>query len=111
VLTESDIAESRGLRRGEAVGQDWHEIDLDAGLITPAEEIVADGWDSYESEPTTDGRASTIALDSVSIPSPVNARSSTTKAGPACRPYPSTRASLRGPRRQPHPSPAVTRLR
>lgn len=39
---------TRGLRRGEAVGQDWHEIDLDAGLITPAKEIVVDGWDPYD---------------------------------------------------------------
>jgi len=58
---------ARGLRRGEAVGQDWHEIDLDAGLITPAKEIVVDGWDPYESEPKTDGSANTIALDSTTI--------------------------------------------
>ncbi len=58
---------TRGLRRGEAVGQDWHEIDLDVGLITPAKEIVVDGWDPYESEPKTDGSANTIALDSVNI--------------------------------------------
>ncbi|WP_345638476.1 site-specific integrase, partial [Streptomyces lacrimifluminis] len=58
---------TRGLRRGEAVGQDWHEIDLDVGLITPAKEIVVDGWDIYESEPKTDGSANTIALDSTTI--------------------------------------------
>ncbi|MER7517029.1 site-specific integrase [Streptomyces sp. NPDC126499] len=58
---------TRGLRRGEAVGQDWHETDLDAGLITPAKEIVVDGWDPYESKPKTDGSAGTIALDSVNI--------------------------------------------
>ncbi|UUU37116.1 tyrosine-type recombinase/integrase [Streptomyces sp. CA-210063] len=58
---------TRGLRRGEAVGQDWHEIDLNAGLITPAKEIVVDGWDLYESEPKTDGSANTIALDSMNI--------------------------------------------
>ncbi|MFI8258257.1 tyrosine recombinase XerC [Streptomyces filamentosus] len=58
---------TRGLRRGEAVGQDWHETDLDIGLITPAKEIVVDGWDPYESEPKTDGSAGTIALDSVNI--------------------------------------------
>ncbi|WP_416485283.1 site-specific integrase [Streptomyces sp. CL12] len=58
---------TRGLRRGEAVGQDWHEVALDAGLITPAKEIVVDGWDPYESEPKTDGSANTIALDSMNI--------------------------------------------
>ncbi|ORT54721.1 site-specific integrase [Streptomyces sp. CB03238] len=58
---------TRGLRRGEAVGQDWHEVDLDAGLITPAKEIVVDGWDPYESDPKTDGSANTIALDSLNV--------------------------------------------
>ncbi|MBD3550688.1 tyrosine recombinase XerC [Streptomyces sp. SP18CM02] len=58
---------TRGLRRGEAVGQDWHETDLNVGLITPAKEIVVDGWDPYESEPKTDGSAGTIALDSVNV--------------------------------------------
>ncbi|MBB4893859.1 integrase [Streptomyces olivoverticillatus] len=51
----------RGLRRGEAVGQDWSNVDLKAGLITPAKEIVVDGWDPYEADPKTDGSASTIA--------------------------------------------------
>ncbi|MET8880660.1 site-specific integrase [Streptomyces rubiginosohelvolus] len=58
---------TRGLRRGEAVGQDWHETDLNVGLITLAKEIVVDGWDPYESEPKTDGSAGTIALDSVNV--------------------------------------------
>ncbi|MEW1676000.1 tyrosine-type recombinase/integrase [Streptomyces noursei] len=58
---------TRGLRRGEAVGQDWTEVDLDAGLITPAKEIVVDGWDPYESAPKTDGSASTIALGSLNV--------------------------------------------
>jgi integrase len=57
----------RGLRRGEAVGQDWSNVDLKAGLITPAKEIVVDGWDPYEADPKTDGSASTIALDSLTI--------------------------------------------
>jgi integrase len=57
----------RGLRRGEAVGQDWSNVDLKAGLITPAKEIVVDGWDPYEAEPKTDGSANTIALDSLTI--------------------------------------------
>lgn len=57
----------RGLRRGEAVGQDWSNVDLKAGLITPAKEIVVDGWDPYEAEPKTDGSANTIALDTLTI--------------------------------------------
>ncbi|MEU9117254.1 site-specific integrase [Streptomyces sp. NPDC048483] len=58
---------TRGLRRGEGVGQGWSDVDLDAGLITPAKEIVVDGWATYESEPKTDGSANTIALDSLNI--------------------------------------------
>jgi integrase len=54
------LMRTRGLRRGEAV-------DLDAGLITPAKEIVVDGWDPYEPEPKTDGSANTITLDSTTI--------------------------------------------
>ncbi|BCK70251.1 hypothetical protein Srufu_042040 [Streptomyces libani subsp. rufus] len=58
---------TRGLRRGEGVGQDWSEVDLDEGLITPAKEIVVDGWAPDQSEPKTDGSANTIALDSLNI--------------------------------------------
>ncbi|MBT2492138.1 site-specific integrase [Streptomyces sp. ISL-96] len=61
------LSGTRGLRRGEGVGQDWTDVDLDAGLITPAKEIVVDGWDPYESAPKTDGSASTIALDSLNV--------------------------------------------
>ncbi|NGO70724.1 site-specific integrase [Streptomyces boncukensis] len=58
---------TRGLRRGEAVGQEWLDIDLDARLITPSKEIVVDGWDPYESEPKTEGSSNTIALDSLNV--------------------------------------------
>lgn len=58
---------TRGLRRGEAAGQEWLDLDLDAGSITPAKELVVDGWDAYESDPKTDGSADTIALDSVNV--------------------------------------------
>lgn len=59
-----DAAERRW---GEGAGQDWADVDLDAGLITPAKVIVVDGWDPYESAPKTDGSASTIALDSLNV--------------------------------------------
>ncbi len=58
---------TRGLRRGETVGQDWHEVDLDGAQITPAKEIVVDGWDTYESDPKTGGSADTIALAGVNV--------------------------------------------
>jgi integrase len=57
----------RGLRRGETVGQDWADVDLDEALLTPAKEIVTDGWTPYESDPKTDDSASTISLDSLTV--------------------------------------------
>lgn len=57
----------RGLRRGEAVGQDWRNVDLDGQAITIAKNIVVRGWTPEESEPKTDGSAATIGLDSVNV--------------------------------------------
>lgn len=57
----------RGLRRGEAVGQGWADVNLDEGLLTVAKEIVVDGWTPTETEPKTDGSAGTIGLDSVTV--------------------------------------------
>lgn len=57
----------RGLRRGEGVGQDAANVDLDGHSITIAKEIVVDGWTPREDVPKTDGSAATIALDSVNV--------------------------------------------
>jgi integrase len=57
----------RGLRRGEAVGQDWVNVDLDAQSLTVAREIVVDGWTPVEDTPKTDGSAGTIGLDSLNV--------------------------------------------
>ncbi|MCZ4099876.1 site-specific integrase [Streptomyces sp. H39-C1] len=57
----------RGLRRGEGVGQDWANIDLDRQTLTVAKEIVVDGWTPIETKPKTDGSAGTIGLDSVNV--------------------------------------------
>ncbi|MEV6720572.1 site-specific integrase [Streptomyces xanthochromogenes] len=57
----------RGLRRGEGVGQDWVNVDLDGNSITIAKEIVVDGWTPVEEAPKTDGSAATIALDSLNV--------------------------------------------
>ncbi|MHB9862025.1 site-specific integrase [Streptomyces sp. YIM S03343] len=57
----------RGLRRGEGVGQDERNVDLDAGAITIAKEIVVDNWEVFEDDPKTDGSAATIALDSLNV--------------------------------------------
>lgn len=52
----------RGLRRGEGVGQDWANVDLEAETITIAKAITVDGWTPVEGIPKTDGAAATIAL-------------------------------------------------
>lgn len=57
----------RGLRRGEACGQRWTDVDLDGGLLTVARQIVQDGWTVYEDEPKTSAGARTIALDSGTV--------------------------------------------
>ncbi|GGX33399.1 site-specific integrase [Streptomyces chryseus] len=57
----------RGLRRGEGVGQDWVNVDLDAQSITVAKEIVVDGWTPVETAPKTDGSAATIGLDKATV--------------------------------------------
>lgn len=57
----------RGLRRGEAVGQNWADVDLDGQQLTVSKEIVVDGWTPMEDDPKTDGSAGTIGLDSVNV--------------------------------------------
>ncbi|MDT0346738.1 tyrosine-type recombinase/integrase [Streptomyces litchfieldiae] len=57
----------RGPRRGEAVGADEANIDLDEGLFTPAKELVVFRGEVHETKPKTDGSAATIGLDSVTV--------------------------------------------
>lgn len=57
----------RGLRRGEGVGQDWANVDLDGQSLTVAKEIVVDGWTPFEDDPKTDGSAGTIGLDTATV--------------------------------------------
>lgn len=57
----------RGLRRGEGVGADWANVDLDAGEFTVHREIIVDGWTPVEEDPKTEESAATIALDSLTV--------------------------------------------
>ncbi|MEH0578947.1 site-specific integrase [Streptomyces sp. B21-108] len=52
----------RGLRRGEAVGQDWSGINFAKAQLTVSKTIIQDGWTPVESDPKTEGSAATIAL-------------------------------------------------
>ncbi|UGQ14848.1 site-specific integrase [Yinghuangia sp. ASG 101] len=53
----------RGLRRGEACGTRWIDVDLTSLQLTVAKQLVVDGWEVYEDQPKTDAGARTIALD------------------------------------------------
>ncbi|MFJ4987930.1 tyrosine recombinase XerC [Streptomyces sp. NPDC088732] len=52
-----------GLRRGEAVGLDWENINFEARTIGVAREIVVDGWTPVESAPKTEGSAADVKVD------------------------------------------------
>jgi integrase len=53
----------RGLRRGEAVGLRWTDVDLEALTVTVSQQIVQLGWQTERGAPKTDSGARTIALD------------------------------------------------
>ncbi|MDT5026079.1 MAG: hypothetical protein QOE61_2505, partial [Micromonosporaceae bacterium] len=53
----------RGLRRGEACGQHWDDLDLDALTLSVRWQIVQHGWATAMDTPKTDGSDATIALD------------------------------------------------
>lgn len=51
-----------GLRRGEAVGLDWVNINFKARTIGVAREIVVDGWKPVETAPKTEGSAADVKV-------------------------------------------------
>jgi integrase len=52
-----------GLRRGEALGLRWSDVDLDAGRLAVRRALVAVGYDVRWSEPKTPKSRRSIALD------------------------------------------------
>ena len=44
----------RGLRRGEACGVGWSDVDLDGGRLTERRQLVQLGWAVYEDSPKSD---------------------------------------------------------
>jgi len=53
----------RGLRRGEAVGLPWTDVDLAGGTVTVSEQIVQLGWATERGAPKTDSGVRIVALD------------------------------------------------
>ncbi len=57
----------RGLRRGEAAGLRWSDVDLDAGTLTVAQQRIAYGRTVHVGSPKTAASRRTIALDRVTV--------------------------------------------
>ena len=57
----------RGLRRGEACGLRWADVDLDRAVITIRTQLVQNGWEVDEDEPKTDASDATVSLDAGTI--------------------------------------------
>jgi integrase len=56
----------RGLRRGEAVGLPWTNVDLDNGFLTVSTQIVQLGWATEEAAPKSDSEG-VVALDRATV--------------------------------------------
>jgi integrase len=63
LVTLYHLIAHRGLRRGEAIGLPWPEVDLDERTITITEQIVQIGWAVDRGEPKTDSGARVVPLD------------------------------------------------
>ncbi len=57
----------RGLRRGEAVGLRWVDVDLDAGWMRIAQQVVQDGYGTVVGPPKTRSGVRTVSLDSATV--------------------------------------------
>ncbi len=57
----------RGLRRGEAVGLRWKDVDLKAGTAGVHWQIIQLSWQPIQGRPKTDASDRTIALDEETI--------------------------------------------
>jgi integrase len=57
----------RGLRRGEAAGLEWPEVDLEGGTIAIVRQRLNIGGKSQEDTPKSDAGERTIALDAGTV--------------------------------------------
>ncbi|MFC4912946.1 tyrosine-type recombinase/integrase [Actinomadura gamaensis] len=57
----------RGLRRGEACGLRWTDLNLDAGTVSIRWQIIQIGPDTFEGKPKSDAGEATISLDTSTV--------------------------------------------
>lgn len=56
-----------GLRRGEACGLHWDDVDLDTATLTVRWQLVQHGWATAFDTPKTDDSEATVALDAETV--------------------------------------------
>lgn len=61
------VVAHHGLRRGEAVGLDWQNINYKGRTLGVAREIVRDGYTPIETDPKTDGSAAEVRIDTGTV--------------------------------------------
>ena len=57
----------RGLRRGEAVGLRWEDVDLDRAQLRIRQQVVQLGWETRIGEPKTASGARPVSLDANTV--------------------------------------------
>ncbi len=57
----------RGLRRGEAAGVEWEDVDLDGAALAVRRQRVQLGWKVIEDDPKSDAGERTVALDTGTV--------------------------------------------
>ncbi|MEU7813146.1 tyrosine-type recombinase/integrase [Pseudonocardia sp. NPDC049154] len=61
------VVAHRGLRRGEACGVAWEDVDLSTGLMAIRRQLVQNGWEVIESKPKSEAGNRFIALDAGTV--------------------------------------------
>lgn len=56
-----------GMRRGEACGLRWVDVDLDTARLTVAKQLIVLGWTPTEDDPKSDAGGRTVALDAGTV--------------------------------------------
>jgi integrase len=64
---DSKTGSYRGLRRGEAIGLRWVDLQLDAGSLMITQQIIQVGWKIEIGEPKTETGERAVSLDAATV--------------------------------------------
>ena len=73
------VMATTGLRRGEALGLRWADIDFDTGRVRVTRTVTAIGWEIHHGQPKTAAGRRPVALDSATVAT----RTSTRRQSPS----------------------------